>query len=100
MTMKRFHALIALLLLVCVICPFAEMLVHSDSCIFVTGDDCESTLAFLILVAELAFALAKVLVLLPTFIERIVLLCSFKPRFVARKLGAVPLLFPPVPLRI
>jgi hypothetical protein len=72
MTPKRFHTFIALILLVCLICPFAEMIVHSDGCIFVSGHDTESTLALLVLIVELAFALGKLLfILLPGVLKKL-----------------------------
>src|SRR5579862_2153746 len=71
-TTKRFHILIALVLLVCMVCPFAEMVFHSDNCIFVSGNDNESTLALVLLIVELAFALGKLLVvLLPRFFTKL-----------------------------
>ena len=99
MTPRRIHTLIALLLLVCVICPFAEMILHSNSCIFVTGHDSESTVAFLILVAELAFALGKALVLLPNLMEKLVVVAF--SRTLHRALSVcLPEISPPTPLRI
>ena len=102
MTTRRLHIFIALALLICMICPFAEMALHSDNCIFASGQDNESTLALLLLIVELTFALGKLLVvLLPRFLTKLMLvdtelLTLPKPNF------AVVLadISPPLPLRI
>ena len=60
-TAKRLHTLIALLLLVCIASPFFELAVHSDGSIFASGHDGESTLALLLLVVELSFAVGKLI---------------------------------------
>ena len=101
-TIRRLHILIALALLICMICPFAEMALHSDNCIFASGQDNESTLALLLLVVELCFALGKlVVVLLPRFLTKLMLVDSellalLKPNFAV----VLPDISPPLPLRI
>ena len=101
-TPKRFHILIALVLLICMICPFAEMALHSDSCIFISGHDNESTLALILLVIELAFALGKLLVvLLPRILSELCLIYS--GRFTLPRgtfTTVLPYISPPLPLRI
>lgn len=101
-TSKRFHILIALALLICMICPFAEMAIHSDSCIFVSGDDNESTLALLLLVVELAFALGKlVVILIPHILTKLSLVYSGRLTLPMENFTVVPPdISPPLPLRI
>gem|GEM_PF-5200843 len=41
--------------------PFCEMLFHSNNSIFVSGHDTESTLALVLLVLQLSFAVARLL---------------------------------------
>lgn len=48
-------------LLACLLSPLCEILLRSDSSIFVTGHDAASTFAVVLLVTELAFAIAKLL---------------------------------------
>ena len=60
------HAIIGLGLLACAICPFVEIALHSPDCIFVNGYDTESTIALVLLLVELVFAVAKLLALLPS----------------------------------
>jgi hypothetical protein len=99
---RAFHALVALVLFICAVCPFIEIALHLDDCIFLSGHDNESTLAFLLLVVELVFALGTMLVaLFPRFLRRLSL-----AHFDRLTLSAVhftivlPEIFPPVPLRI
>jgi hypothetical protein len=63
MTRKQFHLLVALLLLVCLACPFVETAFHSNGNIFQTGQDGETSLAVLLLILELLFALSIPLIL-------------------------------------
>lgn len=99
---KTLHAAVSLILLFCVVVPFVEPLLGCNNNIFVTGQDTESNLAFVILLFELVLALAGILALfLPVFqvIDRI--LDKYLP--LASESGfciAVPDLSPPVPLRI
>jgi hypothetical protein len=58
---KLVQSAVALTLLGCAFCPFVELLLHSNSSIFLTGHDTESSLAFLLLLIELSFAIAKLL---------------------------------------
>lgn len=60
--LRMFHAAIALILLACVICPFVELAIGWNDTIFTTGYDGDSTLAVLVLLLELALALASLLV--------------------------------------
>jgi hypothetical protein len=56
---NRFHALVALGIFVCALCPFLEMTSRCEGSIFQTGRDTESTIAILLLLFELAFAIAR-----------------------------------------
>ena len=102
MTARRFHTLIAIALLICVICPFAETALHSDNCIFASGQDNESTLALLLLVVELTFALGRLLViLLPRFLTKLALVDSellALPKLAFKVI--LPDISPPILLRI
>lgn len=63
MTRRGFHALLALTLVICLLCPFAEeFALHWDQTIFDTGYDGESTVAVIALLLILAFAIARLLV--------------------------------------
>jgi hypothetical protein len=102
MTTKRFHALIAMLLLACVICPFVEMAVHSNENIFVTGQDGESSVALVLLLLELVFTLASLMVFfVPRVFCRVPFVCSH-PLLKSTPGCCIPLseLSPPLSLRI
>jgi hypothetical protein len=101
-TPKRFHTLIAVVLLICMICPFVEMALHSDSCIFVSGHDSESTLALLLVVVELAFALGKLLIVLfPRILTKLGFVFSGRITLPALTFAVVlPEISPPLPLRV
>lgn len=102
--MKAFHALVALILLSCAVCPFAEIVLHFNGSIFQHGYDTESTLALLLLVLELSFAIGRLLVaLLPRVVKNLVRVYFFSdylalsaPKFEI----VVPEISPPPPLRI
>jgi hypothetical protein len=59
---KRIQIAAALLLLVCMACPFVEIAADSNNSIFATGHDRETTLAVILLLLELAFAVANLLI--------------------------------------
>jgi hypothetical protein len=102
MTSKRFHLLVALVLLVCLICPFVEMALNSNDNIFQTGQDNETTIALLLLFLELGFALAILFVLfLSSTMEkgRAVTLHRLL-KFVPSIAVPLPELSPPLPLRV
>ena len=58
MTRRGFHILLALILVVCVLCPYIEFAVEWNESIFDTGYDTESAVAVIALVVALAFVLA------------------------------------------
>ena len=62
MTPKRFHIVLAAVLVVCIICPYVETALDWNQSIFDTGYDTESTVAVIALLLVLAFALAKLIV--------------------------------------
>lgn len=99
---KLVQAAAALALFTCTLCPFVEMLFHSDNSIFVSGHDTESTLALVLLLIELSFAIARLLVgLLPAIFEKLASV-SFDT-LVQRVVNfaiVFPTVSPPVPLRI
>jgi hypothetical protein len=102
MTRKQFHFLVALLLLVCLVCPFVEMAFDSSDNIFQTGQDNESTIAVLLLLLELGFALATLFVLFFSSIlekEGFVTLHQLV-RFASSFAIPLPELSPPLPLRV
>lgn len=61
MTRRGFHVLLAFTLLICAICPYVEVALHWNQCIFQSGYDGESTIAIIALVLILAFAVANLL---------------------------------------
>jgi hypothetical protein len=101
-TLRRFHALVALVLFYCAVCPFLEIALHSNNCIFVSGNDMESTLALLLLLVELAFALGKLLaVLVRTVLKKLILVYSDRLAGPTLNFAIVlPEISPPTPLRI
>lgn len=75
-TAKAFHALVGLILLSCALCPFVEIALHLNGTIFQNGYDTESTLAVLLLLLELSFAVGRLLVaLLPRILKQLSLFC-------------------------
>lgn len=62
MTRKGFHILLALILVVCVLCPYVEVALDWNQTIFNTGYDGETVVAVIALLLILAFALARLLV--------------------------------------
>jgi len=61
MTRRGFHVLLALVLVVCVLCPYAEFALDWNQSIFDTGYDGESTVAAIALLLILAFIIANLL---------------------------------------
>lgn len=61
MIRRGFHILLALILMVCVLCPFVEVAIGWNQTIFDTGYDTESTIAFIALLLILAFGFANLL---------------------------------------
>jgi hypothetical protein len=101
-TRRGFHDSIALILLVCVICPYVEIALHWHESIFTTGYDTESIVAVIALLVILSLALTKLLAaFLPTEISDELIVASYpirKPqRAFASATSEVSL---PVPLRI
>jgi len=101
---KAFHIAIALILLICVICPFIEPALGWDNNIFVSGHDGDSTLALVALLLELVLALAGVGVSL-VFLRKLQVKglvvkkrSTPTPEFVLPMV--LPDLSPPIPLRI
>lgn len=103
-TAKGFHALVALALLACGLCPFFEIALHFNGSIFQNGYDTESTLAVLLLLLELSFAVGRLLVaLLPRIIKQLNLVCICSDRLtLPATIFAIvlPEISPPLPLRI
>jgi hypothetical protein len=60
--MKLVQCAAAGALFACLLSPLCEILLRSDSSIFASGRDTESTLALVLLVIQLSFAIAKLLV--------------------------------------
>jgi hypothetical protein len=102
MTGRRLHVLVALALVLCLISPFVENAFHSTENIFQTGQDRESTLAVLLLLVELAVALAGLLVVLLSSLvekERVTTLHGLSG-FTKHCAIPLPASSPPGPLRI
>ena len=102
MTKRGFHIAVALVLLVCLIVPFFEVASGSNNNIFMSGQDKETTIAVLLLLLELAFELANLLlVLLVPVFEKVLLVVLPRLReFVAFSAVCPPELSPPIPLHI
>jgi hypothetical protein len=101
-TSRTFHALIALALVACALCPFVETATHWNGTIFQSGFDTESTVAILLLLLELAYGLARlVLVILPPVLR--MLSFVYFDHLAVRTLNfgtILPEISPPLPLRI
>lgn len=69
MSRRAFHGLLALVLLVCLFCPFIEPAFGFHDSVFSIGSDTESTLAMLILLFELVIALTGLFAFLLSDIE-------------------------------
>ena len=102
MTRRRFHIVLALILVACALCPYVEGAIHWDQTIFDTGYDGESTVAVIALLMALAFAVARLLVCFVAdsrCLERLV-----DSRWVLRPMldffSSSPETSPPLPLRI
>jgi hypothetical protein len=102
MTRKRFHILVALILVICVVCPYVEAALDWNESIFTTGYDTESIVAIIALLLILSLTLAKLMaVFLPSIIinEPIVAARSLRKREHSFVFG-IPEVSPPLPLRI
>jgi hypothetical protein len=102
MTRRRFHVLVALVLLVCVICPYVEAALDWNESIFTTGYDTESTVALIALLLILSLALAKLMaVFLPSRITNEAIVTARSPWKSAHSfVFGIPEVSPPLPLRI
>lgn len=100
---KFVQSAVALTLLGCALCPFVEILLHWNSSIFLTGHDTESSLAFLLLLIELSFAIAKLLAfVLSAVLQRLGIIFSSNRIVAIRPIFSqiLPATSPPVLLRI
>ena len=102
-TPRAFHILVALVLIGCALCPLTETAIHWDGTIFQNGFDTESTLALLLLLLELSFALGRLLIaLLSRVLKKLSLSFNFD-RFALPALNiaiVLPEISPPLSLRI
>jgi len=102
--LKFVQSAVALALLGCAVCPFIEVIIHWNSSIFLTGHDTESTVAFLLLLIELSFAIGKLLACIALVILRKLGIVSFLGFIAAVRPSSsqiLPAISPPVlPLRI
>ena len=101
---KGFHALVAVVLFTCALCPFVEMVLHLHGSIFKHGCDTGSTLALLLLLLELSFALGRLAVALLALVLKQLSCCYFNlDRLTLPALNfaiVLPEVSPPLPLRI
>lgn len=102
MTQRRVHVLIALILLVCVFCPYVEAAFDWNESIFTTGYDTESIVAVTALLLILSLTLGKLLaVFRPTSATNEPIVASQAPA--KREHGfvfGIPQVSGPLPLRI
>ena len=102
MNRRRFHVVVALILLVCVACPYIEAAFDWNESIFTTGYDTESVVAIIALLLVLSLTLAKLMaVFLPSMIVNEPIAASRSAR--KREHGfvfGIPEVSPPLPLRI
>jgi hypothetical protein len=102
MTRRRFHALVALILLACVICPYVETALGWNESIFTTGYDTESIVAVISLLLILLLTLAKLLAAFrPATIRNERIVASQPPaKYESGFFFGIPEVSPPLPLRI
>ena len=97
------HSAAALTLLGCALCPFVEFMLHWNGSIFLTGHDTESTVAFLLLLLELSFAMARWLAFVVAAVLKSlgIISCSNRTSALGIVLSEIlPVASPPVSLRI
>lgn len=102
MTRRQFHILVAVVLLVCVVCPYVETAFDCDENIFTTGYDTESIVAVIALLLILSLTLAKLMaVFLPSRItnEPVVISQPLRKRDHSFVFD-IPEVSSPLPLRI
>jgi hypothetical protein len=102
MTRRRFHILVALVLLVCVVCPYVESALDWNEGILTTGYDTESVVAIIALLLVLSLTLAKLMAAVrPSGItnEPIIACPSPRQREHSFVIG-IPEVSRPLPLRI
>jgi uncharacterized membrane protein len=94
---KRFHVIVALLLVVCIVCPFAEYALHWNQTVLdLGGQDSESTVAVLACCIALVLFFATVAtvplsgVRLERLLSEIQRSCNCRPVFVAPAAGSSP----------
>lgn len=99
---RAFHAIIAIILVICVLSPYLESALDLNDSVFATGYDNETTVAILLLLLELVLSLTK---LLPSLCRNSQLSTPVvvEKSFVRPGFGSgicIPELSPPLPLRI
>jgi hypothetical protein len=101
-TPKALHILVAVMLIWCMLCPFVETAIHWNDTIFQSGFDTESTVAILLLLLELAYGLARLLVvLLPSVLRTLSFIYFDRFAVCTLNFGTVlPAISPPLSLRI
>jgi hypothetical protein len=99
---KFVQDVLGLAIFACTLSPFVEMLFHSDNSIFVSGRDTESTLAFVLLLVELSFAIARLLAIVrPAVLQCVGIAPSRRLTLLSESVaGVLPTISPPIPLRI
>lgn len=104
MTRRGFHIVLAVILVICLLCPYIEFAIQWNQSIFDTGYDGESTVAVIALLLIFAFLIAS---LLAHFIPASAAAESVDDSHVTRRtaldfISTVPELSPPplLPLRI
>ena len=102
MTRKRFHILLALILLICAICPFVEIALDWDESVLTTGYDTESIVAVIGLLLILSLSLAKLMaVFVPSRMTNEPVVISQPPRKRDHSfVFDIPEVSSPLPLRI
>jgi hypothetical protein len=102
MTRRRFHILVAIILLVCVACPYIESALDWDETLFTTGYDTESVVAIIALLLILSLTLAKLMaVFLPARMTTEPIVISPSPRKRDHSfVFDIPEVSSPLPLRI
>jgi hypothetical protein len=102
MTLRRFHVLVALILVACVVSPYVEAALDWNESIFTTGYDTESIVAIIALLLILSLGLAKLMaVFLPARITNEPIVAFRSPRKREHSsVFSVTEVSPPLPLRI
>ena len=100
---RAFHAIVAIILVVCVLSPYLESAVDLNDSVFATGYDTETTVAILMLLLELVLSLTNLLASVCRSVQLSAPAAVVRNSFGTRESSfgiRISELSPPLPLRI